>query len=255
MSFRFNPCSPCCSENIIIGSPACKPIGIPTCFCTNLPLSLSMTSADANCNYGMFQSCTIAYQARPSWADPLNLAANIYLSTQSFPDPICGGCQFYYYLICHSNQFSLTRLYPTSPYGSPYRDALLYLWNIGGTGVGANTCSNATSPGLSTDYINWVKCIIAYMDQNYPRSDGVSWNVAGPFGGWLKSTTCCPEFYPNSFAIYINNKNIMPDITKSCGNMPSGSCAPVDETSASLRLINGTVFPGSDLSCSVTIIG
>lgn len=112
-------------------------VDIPNCFCQHSPATLIMTSDDPECNYRMFQSCVIQWQARPAVFDPLNLATNIYLSTQSFPDPIAGGAEFYYYLICHLNQYSLTRLYPTSPYGSPYRDALLYTWLLGGYG---NTC-------------------------------------------------------------------------------------------------------------------
>ena len=85
----------------------------------------------------MFQSCTIRYQATPSWAANLGLGSMIFLSDQSFNDPIANA-SFYYYLTCQFNQFNLTRLYPTSPYGSPYRDALLYSWLLGGY---ANMCS------------------------------------------------------------------------------------------------------------------
>ena len=111
---------------------------IPTCFCTQIPATLTMTSADPTCNYRMFQSCTIQYGPTPAQFSTLNLGANIFLSTESFPDPISGGAEFFYYLICHLNQFSLTRIYPTSPYGSPFRDAILYTWLLGGYG---NTCS------------------------------------------------------------------------------------------------------------------
>lgn len=111
---------------------------IPNCFCTDIPGTLTMTSADPNCNYRMFQSCTIQWQDTPAWAARLNLGPKIFLSTTSFADPVAGDAEFYYYLTCQYNQFSLTRLYPTSPFGSPYRDGILYTWLVGGYG---NTCS------------------------------------------------------------------------------------------------------------------
>jgi hypothetical protein len=111
---------------------------IPLCFCTAIPATLKMTSADPSCNYRMFQSCMIQYGPTPAQFAPLHLGANSFLSTESFPDPIVGGAAFYYYLTCQYNQFSLTRIYPTSPYGSPYRDGNLYTWLVGGYG---NTCS------------------------------------------------------------------------------------------------------------------
>jgi hypothetical protein len=111
---------------------------IPLCFCTEIPVTLTMTSSDPTCNYRMFQSCMLQYGPTPAQFSSLNLGANVFLSTESFPDPIAGGAEFFYYLICHFNQISLTRIYPTSPYGSPYRDGILYTWLLGGYG---NTCS------------------------------------------------------------------------------------------------------------------
>jgi hypothetical protein len=110
---------------------------IPFCFCSPIPGTLTMTSSDPGCNYQMFQSCTIQYGPTPTAFEPLNLGANTFLSTQGFPDPVAGGALFYYYLTCQYNQFVLTRVYPVSPYGSPFRDGLLYSWLLGGYG---NTC-------------------------------------------------------------------------------------------------------------------
>ncbi len=112
------------------------PITIPSCYCP-VPPKLAMTSSDPSCNYGMFQPCTISYQATPSWAADLGLGPMIFLSDRAFDDPI-EGYPFYYFLYCQSNQFNLTRLYPMSSYGSAYRDALLYSWLLGGY---ANSCN------------------------------------------------------------------------------------------------------------------
>jgi hypothetical protein len=115
---------------------------IPYCFCSPMPASLTMTSADESCNGGMFQSCSIQYGPTPEVFLPLGLAANTYMSTESFPDPIEGGARFYYLLLCLYDHFELTRVYPSSPFsvppGNPARDGVLYSWNIGGY---LNTCS------------------------------------------------------------------------------------------------------------------
>jgi hypothetical protein len=111
---------------------------IPNCFCTTVPATLTMTSADEMCNYQMFRSCTIQYGPTPACYAALNLPANTFLSVQTFPDPLSNGAIFQYFLTCLYNQFSLTRIYCTSPYGSPYRDGVLYSWVLGGYG---NTCS------------------------------------------------------------------------------------------------------------------
>lgn len=110
---------------------------IPNCFCTAIPGTLTMTSADPNCNFKMFQSCTIQWGPTPDAFAPLAIGENTFLSTEGFPDPITNGAIFYYFLVCQYNQFSLTRIYPESPYGSPYRDGVLYSWLVGAYG---NTC-------------------------------------------------------------------------------------------------------------------
>lgn len=108
---------------------------LQSCFCP-VPASLRMTSADPNCNYRMFQSCTLTYRLPPPEFAPLNITGPCFLSTETFFDPISNS-YFYYHFFCLYNQYLLTRLYPTSPYGSPFRDATLYTWLVGGYG---NVC-------------------------------------------------------------------------------------------------------------------
>jgi hypothetical protein len=110
---------------------------MPGCFCNPIPATLSMTSFSPTCNYGMFQSCTIQYGPTPSDYLDLNIGINSYLSDESFPDVIANNAEFRYLLTCSANQFNLSRVYLQSPYGSPYRDGLLYSWLVGGYG---NTC-------------------------------------------------------------------------------------------------------------------
>jgi len=110
---------------------------LPYCLCDPIPTTMKMTSKDQSCNYGMFQSCTLRYGPTPPAFAALNLGVNTILSTQGFPDALAGGAIFYYYLTCQYNQFNLTRIYLESPFGSPYRDGVLYSWLVGGYG---NTC-------------------------------------------------------------------------------------------------------------------
>jgi len=110
---------------------------LPGCFCNPIPASLSMTSDSPTCNYGMFQSCSIVYGPTPAGYADLDIGLNSFLSVESFPDVVAGGAMFQYLLTCQYNQFNLTRVYLASPYGSPYRDGLLYTWLVGGYG---NTC-------------------------------------------------------------------------------------------------------------------
>lgn len=110
-------------------------VTVPSCFCP-VPKTLRMTSADPNCNYRMFQSCTLQYGPPPAIFASLNITGPTWLSTQQFLDPIANAT-FYYHLFCLDNQFFLMRLYPVSPYGSPFRDGTLYTWLVGGYG---NVC-------------------------------------------------------------------------------------------------------------------
>ena len=107
------------------------------CFCSPIPTTLTMTSYSATCNYGMFQSGTIQYGPTPASYLDLNIGVNSFLGVESFPDVTANGAMFRYLLTCLYNQFNLTRVYLESPYGSPYRDGILYTWLVGGYG---NTC-------------------------------------------------------------------------------------------------------------------
>lgn len=113
-------------------------VPLPGCFCSPIPATLSMTSFNPACNFGMFQSCTIQYGPTPSGFLGAGLGANSFLSVQSFPDVIGGGALFRYLLTCQFNQFNLSRVYLESPFGSPFRDGLLYTWLLGSSG---NTCT------------------------------------------------------------------------------------------------------------------
>jgi hypothetical protein len=110
---------------------------LPQCFCNPIPATLSMTSYSTTCNYGMFQSCSIQYGPTPAGYAVLDIGASSFLSVESFPDVIGNGAMFQYLLTCQYNEFNLSRVYLESPYGSPYRDGLLYSWLVGGYG---NTC-------------------------------------------------------------------------------------------------------------------
>lgn len=85
----------------------------------------------------MFQSCTIAWTPVPAGYADLDLGDNAFISVESFPDVIVDGAEFQYLLTCQFNEFNLSRIYLSSPYGSPFRDGLLYSWFVGGYG---NTC-------------------------------------------------------------------------------------------------------------------
>jgi hypothetical protein len=127
----------CCCSGSVSGSGGGGPT-VNLCYCDNVPTTLTMTSFNPSCNYGMFQSCTLQYGPIPSVFAPLDLGSEAFISIESFPDIIAGGALFQYYLSCQYNVFSLTRIYPTSPYGSPYIDGVLYTWYVGSYG---NTCS------------------------------------------------------------------------------------------------------------------
>ena len=111
-------------------------ISLASCFCS-VPATLQMTSGDPNCNYKMFQSCTLQYGPPPPAMVVFGFKVNVFTSTANFIDPISGS-SFFYYFSCQYNQFFLTRIFPTSPLGSPFRDAILYSWIVGGY---ANTCA------------------------------------------------------------------------------------------------------------------
>jgi hypothetical protein len=110
---------------------------VPGCPCSQSPVTISMHSSEPASNNQMFQSATLQYGPTPSNLLPVVLQTSSYLSTSSFPDPILGA-PFYYLLNCYVGAYVLTRVYVTSPFGSPYRDAIRYSWVPGFSG---NTCS------------------------------------------------------------------------------------------------------------------
>ena len=107
---------------------------LPSCFCM-VPPSLQMISASPDCNYQMFQSCTLRYGPPPPAMVEFGYTGNVFTSSTCH-DPLTNS-DFFYYFWCQYNQFFLTRIFPTSPFGSPYRDGILYTWIVGGYG---NTC-------------------------------------------------------------------------------------------------------------------
>ena len=121
------------------------------CFCSSIPTHLTMASADTSCNFDMFQNDTITYQAVPADLAGLGIGANAFLGDHLWVDPL-SGASFRYLFTCYYNQFLLTRVFPVSPWGSPFRDAVLYTWFIGSYG---NTCSPFD----------------LYLGQAYPGSD------------------------------------------------------------------------------------
>ncbi len=125
------------AERMTVGGSSGPTGPLPNCFCNPIPATLTMTSFSTTCNYGMFQSGTIQYGPTPAGYLDLDIGVNSFLGVESFPDVTANGAMFQYLLTCLNNQFNLSRVYLESPYGSPYRDGLLYTWLVGGYG---NTC-------------------------------------------------------------------------------------------------------------------
>ena len=112
-------------------------VTVPGCPCSRSPVTITMHSSEPSSNNQMFQSATLIYGSTPSNLLPVVLQTSSYLSTTSFPDPIL-GVPFYYFLTCYVGAYVLTRVYVTSPFGSPYRDSIRYSWVPGFSG---NTCT------------------------------------------------------------------------------------------------------------------
>ena len=111
-------------------------VAVPNCFC-EVPSTLTMTSGDPTCNYGMFQSCTLTYGSPPADLAACGINGSIFASTTSFYDPVTFR-NFYYYFTCYYNQFFLTRIYPATYDAACLFDGILYNWIVG---TYANTCS------------------------------------------------------------------------------------------------------------------
>ena len=214
---------------------------IPNCFCTPIPPQLAMTSADPTCNYRMFQSCTISYGPHPGF-ESLNFGAKYYLSDQSFPDPVAGGAMFWYALLCQYNQFSLTRAYLESPYGSPFRDGILYTWLVGGYG---NTCGGDGSGWkVNPAYLEWASCADDYLNANNPADPPWDFTdiTVDPSTGCATGPSLT---YDTGYTLDL--------LGSSCGDRPP-LITSISGTDG-LHLENGVAFPGSDASCRVTIDG
>jgi len=212
------------------GSPY-QTITLPSCFCP-VPKTLRMTSVDEACNYRMFQSCTLQYGPPPAIFASLNITGPTFLGTTLFLDPI-SNASFYYHLYCLNNQFLLTRLYPTSPYGSPFRDGTLYTWLTGGGNcVGGvmrtNDCAAGTyrNPCWST----WSRCV---SDQYASTHGGV--HLAFDGSG-------------NPIGIGGGPADVSGTEYAHCGARPA-----YQYTAPGFRLHGGQAFPGSDATCSVII--
>lgn len=113
------------------------PISIPGCPCASQPPLIDMTSSKPASNNQIFQSAFLQYGPTPGPLLPVVLTPNSYLSTASFPDPILSA-DFRYFLTCSLGAYILTRVYVTSPFGSPFRDSIRYKWVPGFPG---NICT------------------------------------------------------------------------------------------------------------------
>jgi hypothetical protein len=112
-------------------------ISIPGCPCSQSPATITMTSSKPSSNNQIFQSAVLQYGPTPSALLPVVLTSSSYLSTATFSDPIL-NVPFFYFLTCTINSYVLTRVYPSSPFGSPFRDSVRYKWVPGFPG---NTCA------------------------------------------------------------------------------------------------------------------
>lgn len=107
------------------------------CTCRFPPIDLTMTVSTEGCSNGLFNSCTISYQTTPSSLTSLRLGTSCYLSNETFNDTQTGDL-YHYYLACFTNIIRISRVFPTSVYGSPFLDSVIYFWTLGLPG---NTCS------------------------------------------------------------------------------------------------------------------
>ena len=118
-------------------------VSIPGCPCMPMPTTLNMVSSKPASNNGIFQSATLQYITVPAPYLPVVLTPQAIMSTDgagnvaTFNDPVLGA-NFAYLLPCYFGAYVLTRVYLTTPVGSPFRDGIRYTWFVGLPG---NTCS------------------------------------------------------------------------------------------------------------------
>lgn len=125
------------------GNPGCCSCGPPGgtvtiagCTCTAIPTTLYLRPNDPIWNGGMFKDCTLVWGTVDPGYSKLALGSNAFISTESFVDQI--GQTYQYYFTCTSDKFTITRIYISSIFGTPYRDSVRYTWPIASAG---NTCS------------------------------------------------------------------------------------------------------------------
>jgi hypothetical protein len=102
-------------------------VTIPGCPCTGSPECIGMTVTDPSGNNQIFQNAILKYGPTPSALLPVVFTPTSYLSTTTFFDPIL-NVDFFYFLTCTINSYVLTRVYVSSPFGSPFRDSVRYKW-------------------------------------------------------------------------------------------------------------------------------
>lgn len=83
-----------------------------------------------------FPNCIIRYGPTPGGYASLSLGASSFLSESSFKDQ--NGDVHQWYLTCSTGNYSITRVYLHSIFGSPFRDSVRYTWPLNRAG---NTCS------------------------------------------------------------------------------------------------------------------
>lgn len=113
------------------------PVTIPGCPCETSPVTVYLHTNDPTLNNGIFQDATIVYGPTPAPLLPVVFTPSSYLSTTTFRDAVFDA-DFYYFLTCQLGAYVLTRVYISTPLGSPFRDEIRYSWFIG---VDGNTCT------------------------------------------------------------------------------------------------------------------
>ncbi len=114
---------------------------LPGCICSAPPETLAMTVSNGSCNNGLLNSVGIQYGPTPPSLIPLRLGSNCYLSTDMFVDSQTGD-SYYYYFGCFGAIMRISRVFPTSVFGSPFLDSVIYYWSVGLTG---NRCGSLGS--------------------------------------------------------------------------------------------------------------
>jgi hypothetical protein len=111
---------------------------IPGCPCASVPRTLQMSVSNPNLNNRIFQPATLQYYSPvPPQFSALALGSFAFLSTTSFTDDLSTS-PFWYYFTCFQGSYALTRVYPKTGTGQPFRDSIRYRWSVVAPG---NSCS------------------------------------------------------------------------------------------------------------------